>query len=117
MSTDQDLISLRFRSDIFGSSSFSFSSQKSEGKNFSVVVFDPIPSEFLGHKLSTHSPCSKEVSSQAVWLSVGVQVYLGTRLSHEGSDGNYTRMKRSHCPPAIAVFLHQGLEMFLQGGT
>lgn len=40
VSTDQDLISLRFRSDIFGSSSFSFSSQKSEGKNFSVVVFD-----------------------------------------------------------------------------
>ena len=37
---------------------FPFNCQKSEGKNFRVVVFDSPYLLSMGRKLSTHSPCS-----------------------------------------------------------
>ena len=37
----------------------------------------------------------------------------GTRLCHEGRARSLHQMKAVYCPPAISVFLCQGLEMFL----
>lgn len=59
-----------------------------------LQLLTPVPSEFLGHQLSKHSPClSMTVSARLerqntelcgqIWHVQGCQ---GTRLSHEGSD-------------------------------
>ena len=112
MSTDQDLsISLGFHSDIFGSSDFSFSCQKGEGKNFRVVIFD---SPYLLSSWDTSQANTVLVlrrfpaglgrqNMEPCGQAWRMQVCPGTRLSHEDSDRSYTRMKMILCPPITSV--------------